>query len=137
MQKQKLRFKTPDEVEAVFYEAFVHCDSDVMAGLWADQDVTCVHPGAAVIIKYDAIISSWMIIFDDAQGTNMQYTVINRVTTDDIAVHTTAEEMLYAGKVEALVLATNVYRKFDDGWLMIGHHGSVVGDWSVKGETLQ
>ena len=49
MKTSKLTFKSPDEVEAVFYEAFIHLRPEVMAGLWADEDVICVHPGSGAI----------------------------------------------------------------------------------------
>ncbi len=72
MKKSKPQFKTPDEVDAVFYEAFKRCDPEVMAGLWADEGVVCVHPGAGAIVDYDAIIRSWANIFSNAQRTEMK-----------------------------------------------------------------
>jgi hypothetical protein len=47
-----------------------------------------------------------------------------------------AEEMLSSGTVTAVVLATNVYRQFDTGWLMIEQHASLVQSRN-KGQTLQ
>lgn len=136
MKRSKLTFKAPNEVEAVFYEAFIHCDSEVMAGLWADEGVVCVHPGSGAIVDYRSIVRSWVNIFADAQRTEMKYTVLNAVLTNDLAVHVVAEEMLSSGMVSAVVLASNVYRKFDTGWLMIEHHASLVQATS-KGQTLQ
>ncbi len=132
----KPQFKTPDEVDAVFYEAFMHCDPDVMSALWADKDVICVHPGAGAIVDYDAIVRSWANIFSNAQRTNMKHTVIKRVVSNELAVHVVAEEMLSSGTLVAVVLATNVYRKFENGWLMIEHHASLVQN-RRKGQTLQ
>ena len=136
MKKSKLQFKTPDEVDAVFYEAFMRCDPDVMAGLWADEDVVCVHPGAGVIVEYGAIIRSWENIFSNVDSAEMKTTVIRRVLSDELAVYVVAEEMLSSGQVAAVVLATNVYRKFDSGWLMVEHHASLVQNQS-NGQTLQ
>ena len=136
MKKSKLQFKTPDEVDAVFYEAFMRCDPEVMAGLWADEDVVCVHPGAGIIVEYGAIIRSWENIFSNVDSAEMKTTVIRRVLSDELAVYIVAEEMLSSGQVAAVVLATNVYRKFDSGWLMIEHHASLVQNQS-NGQTLQ
>ena len=136
MKKSKLQFKTPDDVDAVFYEAFRHCDPDVMAGLWAEDDVLCVHPGAGVIVEYDAIIRSWANIFSDVDSADMKTTVIRRLLSDELAVYVVAEEMLSSGQVAAVVLATNVYRKFDSGWLMVEHHASLVQN-QPNGQTLQ
>ena len=132
----KPQFKTPDEVDAVFYEAFMHCDPDVMAALWADKDVICVHPGAGAIMDYAAIVRSWANIFSNDQHTEMNHTVIKRMVSNELAVHVVAEEMLSSGTLAAVVLATNVYRKFENGWLMIEHHASLVQN-RRKGQTLQ
>lgn len=136
MKASKPQFKTPDEVDAVFYEAFKHCDPDVMAGLWADTDVVCVHPGAPAIVNYDAIIRSWANIFRNTDSTDIGQTVINRVVSNGLAVFVVAEEILSSDSVSAVVLATNVYKKFDDGWLMIEHHASLVQS-RRQGRTLQ
>ena len=136
MKKSKLQFKTPDEADVVFYEAFMRCDPEVMAGLWADEDVVCVHPGAGIIVEYGAIIRSWENIFSNVDSAEMKTTVIRRALSDELAVYVVAEEMLSSGQVAAVVLATNVYRKFDSGWLMIEHHASLVQN-QANGQTLQ
>ena len=136
MNKSKPRLKTPDEVDAVFYEAFKCCDPDVIAGLLAEEGVVCVHPGAGAIVDYDAIISSWAVIFCNSRGTEIRHTVIKRVVSNELAVYVVAEEMLSSGTLTAVVLATNVYRQFDTGWLMIEQHASLVQSRN-KGQTLQ
>ena len=136
MKKSKPQFKTPEEVDAVFYEAFTRCDPEVMADLWADEGVACVHPGAGAIVEYDAIVRSWANIFSNARSTHIKATVINRAVSNELAVYVVAEEMLSSGTVAAVVLATNVYRKFDSGWLMIEHHASLIQNRN-KGQTLQ
>jgi len=136
MKVSRRQFKTPDEVDAVFYEAFKHCDPEVMAGLWADTDVVCVHPGAGAIVNYDAIIRSWANIFSNASSTEIAHTVIKRVVSNGLAVFVVAEEIPSSGTVTAVVLATNVYRKFDCGWLMIEHHASLVQNRN-QGQRLQ
>ena len=132
MTKPKLQFKSPDDVEAVFYEAFTRCDPDVMAELWADEDVVCVHPGLGAIADYDAIIRSWANIFSNADRTEIKFTVLNRVVSDELAVHVVTEEMLSSGAVAAVVLATNVYRKYDSDWFMVEHHASLMQNRSER-----
>jgi hypothetical protein len=90
-----------------------------MSGLWADEGVVCVHPGAGAIVQYDAIVRSWANIFSNARSTDIKATVINRVISNELAVYVVAEEMLSSGTVAAVVLATNVYRKFDSGWWLV------------------
>ena len=136
MKASKPRFKTPEEADAVFYEAFKHCDSEVMAALWADTDAVCVHPGAGALVDHKAIARSWANIFSNNHRININHTVINRVVSNGLAVFVVAEEILDSGTVTAVVLATNIYSKFDSGWLMIGHHASLVHN-RPQGQSLQ
>ncbi|TNF34889.1 MAG: hypothetical protein EP315_06665 [Gammaproteobacteria bacterium] len=126
MKNSKLEFKTPDEVEAVFYEAFMHCDQAVMAALWAAGDVTCIHPGSGVIAGYEAVNRSWSHIFSNAQRPAIKFSVLSKSQADGLAVHLVSEEIASANSAPILVLATNVYQQYDSGWLMVGHHASLV-----------
>lgn len=135
MKKSKLAFKTPDEVEAVFYEAFSHCDKDVMAALWAEGDVVCIHPSSGAIVGYDAVVRSWAHIFTDATRPEINYSVGKRTVSADLAVHLVTEEITAGGEMAA-VFCTNVYQQFDSGWLMIEHHASMV-PMPTHGQTIQ
>ena len=136
MKKFRLQFKSADEVEAVFYEAFVRCDAEVMAGVWADGGVVCVHPGSSALVDHDAVVRSWASIFSHADRADLEYSVVRRTVVDDLAVHVVTEELGGPGTASAQVLATNVYRRFEHGWLMIEHHGSVVQK-PAQARTLQ
>ena len=76
-----LHIQTPDEVETVFYESFTHSDKDVMAALWAEGDVVCIHPGSGVILGYDAVIRSWNHILENAHRSKIRYTVSKRTVS--------------------------------------------------------
>lgn len=128
--------QTADEAEIVFYEAFMHGDIDVMAALWADDNVVCVHPGSGLICGYETVMRSWQHILQGATHMDIRYRVENKLVTDDLAVHVVVEEMLNNNRVMAVVVATNIYKKYENGWLMTEHHGSVVNT-EQKGETLQ
>ena len=136
MTKSVLQMQTPDEAEIVFYEAFMHGDKAVMAAVWAEGDVVCVHPGSGVILGYDAVVRSWHHILENTQGLEIRYTATKKTVSDDMAVHIVAEEMMSKGSVMAVVISTNVYQKFDQGWLMIEHHASLVQQ-AHQGETVQ
>ncbi|GAB4353151.1 MAG: nuclear transport factor 2 family protein [Gammaproteobacteria bacterium] len=120
-----LHFRSPDEVEAVYYEAFGRCDAEVMAALWAEGDVVCVHPGSGAVVGHEAVARSWRHIFAGARPPRVSYRVGKRTVSDSLAVHILTETIGGAGE-EAVVLATNVYQKFAEGWLMIEHHASLV-----------
>lgn len=131
----KLELKTPDEAEAVYYEAFMHCDTEVMAALWADGDVVCIHPSSGAIIGHEKVVRSWSHIFQGALLPEIKFTVGKRVMSGDLAVHLVVEEIT-TGAESAVVLATNVYQRFESGWLMTEHHGSVVSNHRQE-HTLQ
>lgn len=132
----KISFKNPDEVETVFYESFSRCDAEVMAALWADGDVICVHPGSGIILGYQAVARSWRHIFTNARMPRVELSVVKRTVTDNMAVHLVTETVTGAEEMSTVVLATNVYQKFHGGWLMIQHHASVI-ESRQENRTLQ
>lgn len=126
MKKPVLHMQSPDEVETVFYEAFMRADYDVMQAVWAEGNVVCVHPGSGIILGHDAVVRSWKHILENSEPSEIRYTLTNQNMIDDMAVHMVTEEIMAEGTVIALVIATNVYQKFAQGWLMIEHHGSII-----------
>lgn len=136
MKHSKVKMKNADEVEIIFYEAFMHGDIDVMSALWADDNVVCVHPGSGIITGYESVIRSWRHIIEGSGHIDIRYRVETKSVTDELAVHVVVEEMLNNNRVMAVVVATNIYKKFEGGWLMTEHHGSLV-NIEKKDETLQ
>lgn len=136
MKLTKLKLKTPDEAETVYYEAFMHCDAKVMAALWADGDVVCLHPGSGAIVGHEAVVRSWNHIFANSSPPQIAFTVIKTTVSDSLAVNLVTEELATDNGDSVLVLATNVYQKFDHGWLMIEHHASLVQS-HTQNQTLQ
>jgi ketosteroid isomerase-like protein len=114
----------------------MRCDLDVMASLWAEADVICVHPGSGAIVGHDEVMRSWSHIFTNAEQPDIQYMVGKCTESDELAVHVVAEEISSAGQAATVVLATNVYQKLAQGWLMVEHHASLVQSGREK-HTLQ
>lgn len=136
MKNNKFALRSPDEVEALYYEAFKRCDIEVMARLWADDNVVLVHPGSRAIIGYEAVMSNWQKLFHNAQESEVNINVVHQTESDSLVVHLVEEELIIGGGLAAIVLATNVYQKFQSGWLMTQHHGSLVQE-QPEGRTLQ
>lgn len=126
MDNTKLNLRTPEEAEKVFYETFLHCDATTMAALWADNDVVCIHPGSGAIVGHDAVMRSWQQIFTNALPPQITFTTTKQIVSGDLAISLVVEEVSTDGGNTAVVLATNVYQKFECGWLMVEHHGSLV-----------
>ena len=136
MSRPLIHTQSSNEAEAVFYEAFMHCDIDVMAALWAEGDVVCVHPGSGIITGYDAVMRSWRHILENSQPGDIQYKLTSKTIVGSLAIHVVEEEIRNNGTIAAVVIATNVFRRFDHGWQMIEHHGSVMQQ-EVAHRTLQ
>ncbi|GJM04519.1 MAG: hypothetical protein DHS20C09_05100 [marine bacterium B5-7] len=119
-------FTTPQEVEAAFYSAFAKCDTKAMNAVWAEEKVVCIHPDAQPIFGYDGVTRSWANILNNAELPNMLFNVVNSTVKDSLAIHVVEEQFVIGSDATVVILATNVYQKFEAGWLMIEHHGSSV-----------
>lgn len=136
MKRSQPGYISADDVEAAFYVSFSHCDRLTMENVWANGDVICVHPGSQVIVGHTAVLRSWAHIFSDATLPSMQINVIKRIDNDTMAVHVVEERIATGENTSAIVLATNVYQKYQQGWLMVEHHGSVI-QGQANTSTLQ
>ena len=129
-------FNSPDEVEEAFYSAFAKCDAKAMEPVWAEGKVVCIHPGSQAIYGYNNVIRSWSHIFINSSLPKIIFNVVNSSVNDSLAVHLVEEHIATGKDSEIVVLATNVYQLFDEGWLMIEHHGSVIRS-QLEGRTVQ
>jgi len=129
-------YSTPDVTEAAFYTAFKKCDFAAMERLWAEDNAICVHPGTDAILGYAAVLRSWAHIFAGAMQPDFQFNVVSRSVSETLVVHLVEEYISTGENTSAGVLATNVYKKYGDDWLMVSHHGSLV-QAQVGARTLQ
>jgi ketosteroid isomerase-like protein len=115
-----------------FYEAFSSLDIAVMDQVWAHQDyVTCIHPGWTVRSGWPEVRDSWVLIFNNTFSMTFDLTEVMVQVAGDMAWVICAENITSQQSEEpqqAKVLATNLYERIGDEWLLIHHHGSgVVG----------
>lgn len=139
MKRSSPKFSSAAEVEAAFYAAFSRCDIAAMHALWARDDAVCVHPGAEAIKGYDAILRSWEHIFRDAELPNVQINVIQTLTAGDLEVRMVEEHIGSATDPQqgAVVFATNIYCRSEQGWLMVAHNASIMRVQQARSHTLQ
>lgn len=101
-----------------FYRAFSRGDVAAMRALWAERhEVTCIHPGAAILRGRSAVLGSWQQLL---VGT------MPRMRCDDPEVHllgSTALVTCYEGNDAhpAHLVATNLFVLESDTWKMIHH----------------
>ncbi len=122
-----MTFSDPASAEAAFYEAFRTLDLAQMARVWVDSaEASCIHPGGALLQGTDTILASWAEIFRESQPPRVTHRTIQISADGHLAVHTVEEDVRSGGGGrQALILATNVYRRVDDGWHMLAHHASL------------
>jgi ketosteroid isomerase-like protein len=119
-----------EEANARFYRAFETLDLAEMDRVWAHGEfVKCVHPGWPLLTGWEAVRESWQSIF--ANTSEMRFTIseIGVVVRAGLAWVTCTENILaeVGGRLTVTsVLATNLFERGRDGWLMIHHHASHV-----------
>lgn len=116
-----------DEAEAAFYAALARADLDALMALWADdEEIVCIHPGAARLIGHAAIRASFETIFERG-SVQIHPTQLHATHTMATAVHSVIEQVTKTSDAmpEVHILATNVYLKTPHGWRITMHHASV------------
>ena len=113
-----------------FYEAFESLDIAKMDQIWAHLEyVTCVHPGWAMRSQWSEVRDSWVLIFNNTFSMHFELSDVTIQVAGDIAwvlcvEHITSQQS--DEPQEAKVIATNLFERIGDEWLMIHHHGSAV-----------
>lgn len=131
------------DVEAVeaantaLYDALEKGDLDAMAEHWLDEGVSVVHPGWPVLNGRGEVMRSYALLMANTEYIQFFLTDVEVSVIGDTALVTCTENILSGGPTEAdgtagplvggLVVATNVFRRTEDGsWKVWAHHGSPV-----------
>jgi ketosteroid isomerase-like protein len=106
---------------AAYYKAFASGDFGAMSRVWADDNVSCIHPGWPTLIGRRAILGSYRQIFNNPNQ--------DRIEPRNETV------MLAGGEARVLCVefvggtalaATNLFRRVDDAWRMTHHQASPI-----------
>ncbi len=126
----KERIEEVTRANQAFYDAFESLDIARMDRVWAHLEyVTCIHPGWSQRVGWPAVRDSWVLIFNNTFSMKFELTEIQIQVAGDIAWVICTENITSHQDdqpVESRVLATNLYERIGDEWLMIHHHGSPV-----------
>ena len=122
-----------EQANARFYQAFETLDLARMEAVWAHgEHVKCVHPGWPLLVGWDAVRSSWATIFENTAEMRFTLSDVRASAGGDLAWVTCTENILsdVGGRVGVTaILATNMFARAGEGWLMVHHHAShVLGD---------
>jgi ketosteroid isomerase-like protein len=107
---------------AAYYQAFSAGDVDAMTRIWAEDDVSCVHPGWSPLVGRAAVIESYRNILMSTSRVRIAHRDGTAIVTGDEG------RVLCVEVVEgtALLAATNVYRRVGDAWRMVHHQASPI-----------
>ena len=118
------------EANKAFYRAFESLELERMEAVWLrDQRIACVHPGWRRLNGWGPVMTSWERIFSGAFEMRFELGDPQVTVSGDLAVVLVEENLTqrnYDGASRSQVLATNVFRRVDDAWLLLIHHGSPV-----------
>ena len=121
-------FGSADAAQDAFYAAFEAGDLDAMMAVWADDDVgvECIHPMSDRLTLREDIHTSWKNIFSSGARLTFNIRDVRRFDSDSLSVRLVHEEIRFGprGDQRSVVIATNVYCRTGEGWLMVLHHGS-------------
>ncbi|MBU1223174.1 MAG: nuclear transport factor 2 family protein [Gammaproteobacteria bacterium] len=120
-------FSTPEAVEAAFYAAFEARSLDAMMAAWAgDDSIACIHPLAAPLNGRAAVAAGWHSMFEAAGQFRVQVETVHEMREAGQVIRIVREYLIIGQETEPRppILATNVYRRQDDGWRMVLHHAS-------------
>lgn len=113
-----------------FYEALGKRDLDAMKRVWLTGDKAgCVHPGWAIMRKWETIMQSWESIFNPEDQVHIKLSDISLEISGDMAWLTCIQEMFYIKREPQtfnISQSTNIFRKQDGKWGMLIHHASPI-----------
>jgi len=106
---------------AAYYTAFGAGDFTRMSAIWADEDISCVHPGWPALVGRKPVIESYANILRNPQQERIEH-------HNDTALITGNDGRVFCLElVGGMALAvTNWFRRIDGQWRMIHHQASPI-----------
>ena len=122
-----------EEINNRFYQAFQSLSIEKMDKIWDHgDDIVCIHPGWELFTGWLAIRESWVTIFQNT--TSIRFLITNakvRLFNDLVIVVCleNIESIMGHNTIRSGILSTNIFKKSNNQWLMIHHHGSIVANY--------
>ena len=115
---------------AAYYHAFVTADFAAMSRLWADDNVSCVHPGWPALIGRQAILESYRQILSNPHQDRIE------PRNETVLVNGSEARVLCVEFVAGAALATtNLFRRVAGEWRMTHHQASPIAALVDEPET--
>ncbi len=106
---------------AAYYRAFATADFAAMSRIWADDNVSCIHPGWPALIGRQAIVESYRQIFSNPNQERIE------PRNETVMVAGDEARVLCVEFVAGAALAvTNLFQRVDGAWRMTHHQASPI-----------
>ena len=106
---------------AAYYRAFASADFAAMSRLWADDNLSCIHPGWPALIGRPAILESYRQIFSNPSQERIE------PRNETVLVVGDQARLLCVEFVSGAALAvTNSFQRVDGAWRMTHHQASPI-----------
>jgi ketosteroid isomerase-like protein len=106
---------------AAYYRAFATADFAAMSRVWAEGNVSCIHPGWPVLIGRQAILESYREILRNPNQERIESRNETVMVSGDEARVFCVE---FVGG--AALATTNLFTRVDDAWRMTHHQASPI-----------
>jgi ketosteroid isomerase-like protein len=113
--------KTLLAANAAYYHAFQAGDYIAMAAIWADEGVSCIHPGWQLIEGRTAVLESYRRILANPNQEPVSCSQ-ERVILSGNTARVLCTETVGAGEFAA----TNLFIRMGHAWRLVHHHASPV-----------
>jgi ketosteroid isomerase-like protein len=106
---------------AAYYQAFTFGDFAAMSEVWAEDNVSCIHPGWPVLVGRKAILESYRQIFDNPNQDRIE------PRHETVMISGGEARVLCVEFVGGAALAvTNLFRRVAGAWRMTHHQASPI-----------
>ena len=106
---------------AAYYHAFAFGDFAAMSRVWAEDNVSCVHPGWPALIGRQAILESYRQIFNNPNQDRIE------PRSETVMINGSEARVLCVEFVGGAALAaTNLFQRVGGAWRMTHHQASLI-----------
>ncbi len=116
------------DVNTRFYQALGTRDLKLMGKVFVHDDrAGCMHPGWIMLKGWEAIRQSWENVFDPEDQLEIKLHNLSLEIEGKSAWVTCIQELTYIKRDPVVInvsVSTNIFEKYEDGWLMVIHQAS-------------
>lgn len=108
-------------VNDAYYDAFAAADFEAMSHIWAEGEVSCVHPGWPVLIGRETILDSYRSIFRNPHQERVQ-------PHNAKVVLTNGDGRVFCIEIvgRLALMATNWFKLVEGRWRLVHHQASPI-----------